>query len=132
MSQENIATLRSLYAQFADGKVWAVQDLLAPDVESSWPDPGGRVVCKGSDELQLRLRDLLHYWSRFRVEAQQLDVLDKDSVLVIAHQYGTGEMSGVEVESPIYTVWCFSNGQVIGQHWAFERDEALEAAGLPE
>jgi ketosteroid isomerase-like protein len=132
VSQENVATLRSLYAQFADGKVWAVQDLLSPDVESSWPDPGGRVVCKGREELQLRLRDFLDYWSRYRVEAQQFDVLNDDSALVVAHQYGRGEMSGVEVESPIYTVWCFSNGRIIGQHWAFDRDEALAAAGLSE
>jgi hypothetical protein len=47
MSQENVSTLRSLYAQFADGKVWAVQGLLAPDVESSWPDRKGGSSARG-------------------------------------------------------------------------------------
>lgn len=132
MSQENVAALRSLYVEFADGKVWAAAELLAPEVVSSWPDPGGRVVCRGADELQLRLRDLLRHWSRYRVEAERLEVLNEDTVLVVAHQYGTAEMSGIDVESPIYTVWRFSRGRVIAQHWAFDRAEALEAAGLSE
>jgi ketosteroid isomerase-like protein len=132
MSRENVSALRSLYAHFADGDVWAAEDLLAPDVVSSWPDAGGRVVCQGRKELKLRLQELLRYWRRFRVEAQQLRVLNADSVLVVAHQYGKGEMSGIEMEGPIYTVWRFNDGRVIAQHWALDRDDALEAAGLSE
>ena len=132
MSEENISALRSLYAQFAKGNVWAAEDLLAADVISSWPDAGGRVVCEGRDELRRRLRELLRYWSRYRIEAQQLEVLDADSILVIGHQYGKGEMSGIEMDSAIYTVWCFTGGRVIAQHWALDRRGALEAAGLRE
>lgn len=132
MSRENVSALRSLYARFADGKVWAAGDLLAADVMSSWPEPGGRVVCRGRDELQSRLRDLLRHWSRYRVEAEHLEVLNEDNILVVAKQYGKAEMSGIEVESPIYTVWRFNRGRVIAQHWAFDRDDALEAAGLSE
>ncbi len=132
MSRENVDALRSLYAHFSEGKVWAAEDLLASDVTSSWPDPGGRVVCHGRDELKLRLRDFLRHWSHYRAEAQQFEVLDEDSVLVVAQQYGRADWSGVEVESPIYTVWRFKRGKVVGQHWALDREEALEAAGLRE
>ena len=132
MSEENISALRSLYDRFADGQVWAADDLLAPDVISSWPEPGGRVVCEGPEELEARLRELLRYWSRFRVEAQQVDVLSADSVLVVAHHYGKGEMSGIEMDAPIYTVWRFRDGRVVAQHWALDRDEALKAAALWE
>jgi len=132
MSRENVSALRSLYSRFADGEVWAADELLAPDVTSSWPEPGGRVVCRGRDDLQLRLRELLRHWRSYRVEAQRLEVLGSDSVLVVANQYGKGKMSGIEMESAIYTVWRFNGRTVIAQHWAFARADALEAAGLRE
>ena len=132
MSAENVEALRSLYAQFAQGKVWAAGELLAPDVVSSWPDPGGRVVCHGQDELRERLRAFLGHWSDYRAEARSFETLGVDSVLVVAQQYGRAERSGVEVESPVFTVWTFGEGRVVGQHWALNREDALEAAGLPE
>jgi ketosteroid isomerase-like protein len=112
--------------------VWATGELLAPDVVSSWPDPGGRVVCHGQDELREMFRALLAHWGCYRAEARSFETLTEDSVLVVAQQYGRAERSGIEVESPIFTVWVFREGRVVGQHWAMNRDEALEAAGLTE
>lgn len=130
VSQRNIDALRTLYQRLAHGDVWAAGELLAPDVVSSWPEPGGRVVCRGQDELRARLRALLEHWTDYRAEAREFDVLDDDSVLVAARQYATAVRSGVEVESAIFTVWIFKEGRVVSQHWALRREEALEAAGL--
>lgn len=112
--------------------MWATGKLLAPDVVSSWPDPGGRVVCHGQDELRERFRALLVHWGCYRAEARRFEPLGDDVVLVVAQQYGTAERSGIEVESPIFTVWVFREGRVVGQHWALNRREALDAAGLTE
>jgi hypothetical protein len=132
VSRENVEALRSLYAELAEGKIWAAGKLLAPHVVSSWPEPEGRVICRGRDELVLRLRNFLDYWGDYRVEAQEFRRLNQDSVLVVARQHGRGEWSGVEVGSTIFTVWTFSERKVVGQHWALELSEALDAAGLAE
>jgi ketosteroid isomerase-like protein len=130
VSPENLEALRSLYAQFAEGKVWAAGELLAPDVVSSWPEPGGRIVCHGQDELRDGLRGFLGHWSDYRAEAREFDTVGEDSVLVVAQQYATSGRSGIEIVSPVFTVWTFRGGRVVGQHWALNRDEALEAAGI--
>jgi hypothetical protein len=76
--------------------------------------------------------DLLAHWSDYRIEAEGLEDLGEDSVLVVGRQRGTGKLSGAEVDYPIFVVWKFRENEVIGVYLEGTRNAALESAGLRE
>ena len=51
--------------------------------------------------------EVLAHWSDYRIEAEELEDLGEDSVLVVGRQRGTGKLSGAEVDYPIFIVWKF-------------------------
>jgi hypothetical protein len=75
--------------------------------------------------------EVLAHWSDYRIEAEELEDLGEDSVLVVGRQRGTGKLSGAEVDYP-FVVWKFRENEVIGYTSRGTRDAALEAAGLRE
>ena len=55
-----------------------------------------------------------------------------DSVVVRVHQWGRGKGSGVSVDNRFWQVWTFREGKVIHSTHHWEKEQALEAAGLSE
>ena len=76
------------------------------------------------------MHDLLTHWSDYRIEAEELEDLGEDSVLVIGRQSGTGKLSGAEVDYPIFIVWKFRENEVVGVYFEGTRDAALKAVRL--
>jgi hypothetical protein len=76
--------------------------------------------------------EVLAHWSDYRIEAEQLEDLGEDSVLVAGRRRGRGKLSGAEVDYPIFIVWAFRENEVIGVYLEGTRDAALEAAGLSD
>jgi hypothetical protein len=76
--------------------------------------------------------EVLAHWSDYRIEAEELEDLAENSVLVVGRQRGTGKLSGAEVDYPIFIVWKFRETDVIGVYLEGTREAALEAAGLRE
>jgi hypothetical protein len=76
--------------------------------------------------------DVLDHWTDYRIEAQELEDLGEDSVLMIGRQCGTGKLSSAEVDFPIFVVWRFRESEIVGVYFDGTRDAALKAAGLPE
>jgi len=64
--------------------------------------------------------------------ADELIELDERSILVIGRIHGRGKQSGADTEARTFDIWTFEGGEVIGQHQSFDRESALEAAGLSE
>jgi ketosteroid isomerase-like protein len=61
------------------------------------------------------------------------DVFDAgDQVVVIARQHGRPKHGGPEVEMRFAQVWTFRDGLITRMEMYADRDEALDAAGLPE
>jgi ketosteroid isomerase-like protein len=133
MSEENVEVVRAIFEEWARGNFSASQALLADDVVVSWEEPPtGNVVCHGREEVAQRFRAFLEQWEDFRAKSEEFIPLDDENVLVVARQRGTGKQSGVEIDSLAHIVWTLRDGNIAGVHWYFERDKALEAAGLPE
>ena len=131
MSQEKIELLRPLLADWAEGNFWRAAELMAPDITFRAAPPAN-FVAHGLEETARLVIEVLDHWSDYRIEAEELEDLGQDSVLVAGRQRGTGKLSGAEVDSPIFIVWKFRENKAIGVYLEGTRDAALEAAGLSE
>ena len=131
MSQGKLELLRPVLAEWAKGNLWAGAELMAPDITFRAAPPAN-FVAHGLEETARQMLDVLAHWSDYRIEAEELQDLGEDSVLVVGRQRGTGKLSGAEVDYPIFVVWKFRENEVIGVYLEGTRDAALEAAGLRE
>ena len=131
MSQRKRELLRPVLAEWAEGNFWGGAELMAPDVTFRAAPPAN-FVAHGLEETARQMLDVLAHWSDYRIEAEELEDLGEDSVLVAGRQRGTGKLSGAEVDYPIFVVWKFRENEVIGVYLEGTRDAALEAAGLRE
>ena len=132
MSQENVESVRRVYSERALGNFAAGAELFAADAVWTWEVPEGRTVSHGLEEAARNLRAFLDQWEHFRVEADEFIELDERSILVVGRIHGRGEQSGADTEARTFEIWTFKGGKVIGQHQSFDREGALEAAGLSE
>ena len=106
MSQEQIELLRPVLAEWAKGNLWAGAELMAPDITFRAAPPAN-FVAQGREEAARQMLDLLAHWSDYRIEAEELEDLGEDSVLMVGHQRGKGKLSGAEADYPIFVVWKF-------------------------
>ena len=131
MSQENVELVRPLLAEWAEGNFWGGAELMAPDITFRAAPPAN-FVAHGLEETARQMLEVLAHWSDYRIEAEELEDLGEDSILVVGRQRGTGKLSGAEVDYPIFVVWKFRENEVIGVYLYGTRDTALDAAGLSE
>ena len=131
MSRDKLELLRPLLAEWAKGNFWAGPELMAADITYHAAMPAD-FVAHGLEETVRLVTGVLDHWTDYRIEAEELEDLGEDSVLVVGRQRGTGKLSGAEVEYPIFIVWKFRENEVVGVYFEGTRDAALEAAGLSE
>jgi ketosteroid isomerase-like protein len=142
MSQENVETVRQIYALTEDAwarrkagvtdwtgsPMWTLWD---PDVvieeNAAFPDAA---VYHGYDGL-------LRWWTKFfevfdelRMEPQEFIPVG-DQVVVQVHHWFRAKI-GVELEQDITHVWTLRNGRVVHAVGYHERSDALDAAGLSD
>ena len=128
MSQEKLELLRPVLAEWAEGNFWGAAELMAPDITFRAAPPAN-FIAQGREEAARQMLDFLAHWSDYRIEAEELEDLGEDSVLVVGGQRGTGKLSGAEVDYPIFIVWKLRENEVTGVYLEGTRDAALEAAG---
>jgi ketosteroid isomerase-like protein len=131
MSQDKLELLRPILAEWAKGNLWVGAELMAPDITFQAAPPAN-FVAHGLEETVRVVTDLLDHWTDYRIEAEELEDLGDDSVLVMGRQSGTGKLSGAEVDYPIFIVWKFRENEVVGVFFEGTRDGALKVAGLSE
>ena len=131
MSQEKV--VRRLAQAFNQGDVDAIIAGLHPAV--AWeeqPIPGVDSVYRGHEGVRR--------WAEavFGPELRSLQVDVEgfseagDAVIASARLRGEGESSGVAVQMYVHLVFTFREGQVVRRQVFRSREQALEAAGLPE
>jgi ketosteroid isomerase-like protein len=131
MSEENVDSIRRAYERWNRRDFgWAT--VVAPGFEY---EAGGAVGASGSFRgLEGFMRFLEQFWEEFdeaHVEPQEL-IDAGDSVLAATSFRGRGKQSGVEVNMEVFQLWTFRDGKVIRGQGFFDREEALDAAGLSE
>ena len=125
---------RSIYAGWEQGNFSEGPNLFDPEIlfESVMPDSSERIVAHRPEGIEEFMREFLTQWRDYRMIGDDFRQLDADTVLVDGRQAGIGRRSGVSVEIPIYSVWTLQDGKVIRLIVEFDRQKALEAAGLRE
>ena len=134
MSQENLEIVRGIYAEWEKGNFQAALPLLDREItfEVWMPDSNELDVRQGLNELEGFMREWFGQWEAYRIIGDEFLAIGTDQVFVGGRQAGTGRRSGVEVDSPGFSVWTFRARKVVRLLVHYDRDSALEAAGLSE
>ena len=135
MSEENLETVRQIYASLTRGdNAW--QALVAPDVVVDFSrrrvDP---FVAHGLEDgaLLALQRTALEVWAEPPAWEPEELIDAGEKVFAFIRTSGRGKASGVEVEARVANVWTFRDGTPIElTYFGEDRSAALDAAGLAE
>ena len=134
MSEENVEIVRSIYAEWEQGKLAAALDVFDPEIvlESFMPDSREHVVAQGPEEIEAFMREILAQTREYRMIGEEFREVGSDKVFVAGRQATIGRRSGVPVEGPAFWVWTFRGDKVVRLLFETRRRNALKAAGLSE
>jgi ketosteroid isomerase-like protein len=132
MSQQNVESIRRVYAAFNRRDADEAVELVAPEFsfKSEFDALFGRRY-EGRSGFRQYFHDMADVWAAFHIEAEEFESLG-DVVIVAYRESAVGRSSGVEVEARGYEVWHFEHGCPISNDNYPTREQALEAAGLAE
>ena len=134
MSQDNVETIRAMFAIFNDRGVQAATDafghLLASDFRldesGELPDRGAYA---GKEAFIANLAKLEEAFDEVRMEP--LEIEDHgERVVVVVLLRGRGRGSSAQVETTFTQLWSLRDGKAVSLHDYATKGEALEAAGL--
>jgi ketosteroid isomerase-like protein len=132
MSQENVETVRQVYAGWEAGDFSAGLPLLDHNVslviDTAALDGGVYVGLDGVREYMTRF---LSAWESLTIAGQSFRE-SGDTVLVQVEQAGIGSGSGARTTQTYFQLWTFRGPKVVRLETMFEEAEALKAAGLSE
>ena len=148
MSQENVEVVKSVHppsgtdltSLFADdsgapARLEAAAPLYHPEFEFSMGTLGGESVRqggKGLPELVEAWREWMEPWEVYWTEVEDFIDAGDDRVLVLLRDHGRMRGSDAEVDLIGASLWTLRDRKVSRIDFYADRDQALEAAGLPE
>jgi uncharacterized protein len=132
MSEETLAALRLVYAEWGKGNWRPRFDVYDPEMEWGWSDdfPGLSGVYRDPAERNERLREWLSPWEHWRCEAEDY-VEYGEHVVVLCRYRGRGKGSGAVVDTKGAHLWTMRDGKAIRLEVFADRARALAAAGVP-
>jgi ketosteroid isomerase-like protein len=131
MSQENVEAVRRQHQHFRrSGEV--LPEIYHPDAEwvAAREDPDAATY-RGLDAIRGYFVQWVEMFEGIDFRGEEL-IDAGDKVFAWIRVSGTGTASGVPVELEQAQIWTFRDGKVGRVEEYFDRDEALEAAGLRE
>jgi ketosteroid isomerase-like protein len=130
MSEENVESVRRLFAAWAQGDFDAGPEYFDRDVLLVLRtfDTG---VYHGLEGIRDYARTLLEPWERYALELEAVEV-NGDTVLATVRQSGVGKVSGIEGELRLFQVFSFRAGRVIRFDTFLDEAAARKAAGLSQ
>ena len=134
MSQENVEVVRHALGLWNSGAAdWSRRpEFFDPEIRM---DLRGRkinpAVYDGYEGLDRFTSDVAEVWDRFSVESVEL-IDAAPHVVSVMQVTGRGQGSGIEVEGQLAWVWTLRDGRILRVEGDFDRESALEAAGLRE
>jgi ketosteroid isomerase-like protein len=116
------------FAAYNRGDAEAVLALMHPEVEVHSSGTVGEAGTYHGHEGYLRWVSLwLDAWERFVIEADEVEELDEENVLVHVNQTGRGRGSGVEVTQTVTYLFTVRDDLLTRLHLYADREEALAA-----
>jgi len=136
MSQENVEIVRAAVDAFnlARDAVEAIDEYWTDDVdfrsvEGAVDDRG---PIHGKDALRAYVQDWSDTFEDFRIEPVELIDAGEDKVIAVLRASGQAKLSGVETDLTYAVVYTIPDGKIARGREYWNREEALEAAGLRE
>jgi ketosteroid isomerase-like protein len=133
MSERNVELIRLIIARFNEHGVEGLgSEFLAEDVEFREPpeQPGARVA-HGRDETIEYFAGFDEAWESHQSEPEEVRALDSERVLLLSVERFRGR-DGVEVAQPSGSIFTLRQGKIVFWEAFWNRETALEAAGLQE
>lgn len=133
MSQEDVDIVRRGVDAFNQRDLGVFAELAAPDFEL-FPALVGAVEggsFRGREGVTAYVEVFSEAWEELRLRADEFRDLG-DGVLVLGRAEGRGRGSGVEIDSPLATIYDVRDGKIWRCRNYLDHGEALRAAGLSE
>jgi ketosteroid isomerase-like protein len=135
MSQENVEVVRLAYDAFAEEGLDRFMEHFTDDVEyrvlPGAPD-GDHNPLHGQDAVRAWLQDWIDMFDGFWQQLVELIDAGGDTVFTAERFGGRARLSGVEADSPNWTIFTIRHGKIASGREYATREQALEAAGLAE
>jgi ketosteroid isomerase-like protein len=133
MSQENVEVVRLAYNAFAEEGLDRFMEHFTDDVEYRVLGPDGDLSpLQGQDAVRAWLQDWIDMFDGFWQQLVELIDAGGDTVFTAERFGGRARLSGVETDSPNWTIFTIRDGKIASGHEYATREQALEAAGLSE
>jgi ketosteroid isomerase-like protein len=133
MSEENVEIVRKSAEVFnTEGPEAAGRMFFADDIEFHDPpeSPSPRVA-RGREEVREQFTSFNEAWTEHRSEPQEIRAVGADKVLYLSIEHFTGR-DGIELKTPSAALFTLSDGRITRWEAFWDRQQALEAAGLSE
>jgi len=134
MSQENVEIIRRLVDSYNRAGIGAEATLGFFDdaaVFEEPPEQPGPTVVEGRGAVAQTFRAFDEAWEAHRSDPEDIRVIDAERVLLLSVDYFRGR-DGIEIVQPSGTVFTLRDGKVVRMQAFWERENALDAAGLSE
>jgi ketosteroid isomerase-like protein len=135
MSQENVEVVRVAYEAFAREGLDRFMEHFTDDVEYHVLAGADDLIhgpCHGKDAVRAWLQDWIDMFDGFWMELAELINAGGATVFTAERYGGRARLSGIETDSPNWTVFTIRHGKIAGGREYETREQALEAAGLSE
>lgn len=130
MAEENVEIVRGVYEAMNARDAEAFDELVDQDAEWIPDSRVGEGPVRGRENVLRFFTDRAEMFSEVRTEVERLWDRD-DRVLAFIWVTGRGQLSEAPFELRIGHLWTIRDGVVVRGEGYGNRDEALEAAGLP-
>jgi ketosteroid isomerase-like protein len=132
MSQENAEIIQRLVESYNRAGISAAATLDFFDdaaVFEEPPEQPGPTVVEGRAAVARTFSAFDAAWEEHHSDPEEIRVIDAERVLLLSIDYFRGR-DGIEIVQPSGTVFTLRDGRVVRMQAFWERENALEAAGL--
>lgn len=129
MTEEDIRVLLDGYEAWNRGEFGVLGEVLDPEIE--WEPAFGDLnagVHRGADGFRRFVDSWLESFDEFSIHPELL-VQAGDTVVVVAHQHGRGQGSGIELDARVVHVWAVRDKRALRWWGPRTLDDALERVG---
>ena len=134
MSQKNLEILRRMSKSFEEAGFFAEATLDFLDADAVFEEPPEQPaprIARGRDEIVEIFGQFDEAWEEHRSDSEEFREIDDERVLLLSIEHFRGR-DGMEIDQPCGTIFTFRNAKVVRMQSFWERENALEAAGLSE
>lgn len=133
MSQENVELIKLGFAAFERGDVESVREGSHDDIVIVQPPevPDAKSY-EGHAGIANAFEDWPSQWEDFRMDLLEVIDVSETKVVAVTRQRGRGAHSGIEMDITVAYAQTLRDGKLARMEMYFSREQALEAAGVPE